>query len=190
MKFVFIIYSHVVKVLFSCFFYGSMLAILQFFRHINGKAVVLMRQIAIQNTAMNQMRMQAFCNLSDEFDRMAGLYIKVSELMSQLIQMFSLSLAFGFMDAFLIILSEIYNMYSVAIKQFGTNSAEETAIQFLRVFSFNTLYCLELWSVVNISRQVMKEGKRTAEVMHGQLNYGVDVRLQQSVSFIYIDHNW
>lgn len=183
MKFALVVYTHMVKALFSCFFFGSMLAILQFFRHINEKAVELMRQIAILNVATHQMRMQTFCNLSDEIDRMATLYVSVSELMGQLIKMFSMSLAFGFMDAFLIILSKIYNMYSDEIKQLSTISAADTILKFVNQFSFITFYCIELYSVVNISRQVMNEGKRTAEVLHGQLNYGVDVRLQQSVSF-------
>lgn len=186
LKFVLILYTHMAKALFSCFFFGSMLAILQFFRHINEKAVILMRQIAVLNEATHHMRMQTFCNLSDEFDRMAKLYVSVSALMSQLINMFSISLVFGFMDAFIIILSEMYNLYSSAIKQMGINSTEEIILQVVKVFSFITFYCLELYSVVDISRQVIKEGKRTAEVIHGQLNYGVDVRLQKSVSFICI----
>lgn len=189
MKFCFIVYTHMVKALYSCFFFGSMLAIVQNFRHINENAVDLMHQIAILNEATHQIRMQAFCNLSDKFDRMSRIYDSVSELMSQLVEMFSISLMFGFFDTFMIILFKIYNIYSDVLKQLDTISTTDTMLKLVNQFSFLTFYCLELWSVVNISRLVMKEGKRTAEVMHCQLNYGVDVRLQQSVSFIYIDNN-
>lgn len=103
-------YSHIVSpIITGIFYYGGMLIVLQFYRILNEQILLWMSSIKnVDNRkATSHMRMQFFCEISDNIDEASIFYSDITEYTAKVNRLFQLQIILTVMSSFFLITSNV-----------------------------------------------------------------------------------
>lgn len=175
-----LVYSHWISVMITSMFLCGLYIMWQFYRLLNQKLKQCMAKIKrMQTSKMCKMRMQHFCDLSDDIDRLACLYSRCLNFTSQMNQYFSATLFMTIAYAFVLIVSQLFFIYDQLTKVVtGTSSATSD----LYICGWILLYYIfDVYSIVSLSNALINEALQTGKMLY-ILDDDIDDRLSRSVS--------
>ena len=101
-------YGHILILSFGYIYYITLLFVFQCYRIINEN---LLRQLKclmeISESGRKQMKMQEYCNLSDELDEISKLYDKTTDFLSVALKLHSKTVILTVLESFVIVLSQV-----------------------------------------------------------------------------------
>lgn len=182
-----IIFSHYVGALLSSMYFCGMFVVLQFYLTLNNKLHSCITSIEhVKNSKAHQIRMQQFCDLSDDIDRLANLYERCLVFTERMNGYFTVSVYFALAHAFASVLTELYFIYQMLAKIAMAQPVHW--IIPIRDFGFLGIYVIEICFMVCVSNAVIDEGRSTGGILFSTVK-GIDERLNRSVSVILISKN-
>lgn len=106
-------YSNYILTIITFMYFWHMLIVAQFYRNFNRKIELLLKQlngmVKLNNDANKyQMKMQIFCNMSDEIDRIIILYEWTTNYTKMIVNCYSIQLILLLLDSFVSVLSQVW----------------------------------------------------------------------------------
>lgn len=175
-----IAYSYYVGLMMSSTFFCASFVVWQFFLMLNQKLKRCMAEVKIVTSSKTcQMRMQRFCVLSDQIDRLACLYARCLEFTEQMNKYFSATLLVIIAYAFAVILSQLFFIYGMIARLVMGTSTDSSAI--FTCGAVVLFYTVDIYFVVSISNEVINAGRQPGTMLYS-LGNDIDDRLNRSVS--------
>lgn len=177
-----LLYSNWTSLLMSSTIFCGLFVIWQFYLMLNHKLKQCMAEVKEVSTMgkAQQMRMQRFCDLSDDIDRLGCLHARCLTLTEQMNQFFSATLFVTLFYAFVVTLSQLFFIYGmIARKVMGLNvdTMNDMYSSCLRTL----FYTLEIYFIVSVSNEVINEGRKPGLMLFFSAE-DIDDRLSRSVS--------
>lgn len=176
-----LLYSHWTGALMSSTIFCGLFVVWQFYLTLNnkiGQCMAEVKAVTVSNQGQ-QMRMQRFCELSDEIDRLACLYARCSVFTEQMNKYFSVTLFVTIAYAFAIILAQLFFIYGTIVRLVtGIPSAMGEIYICGAVLLF---YSIEIYFIVSVSSNVINNGRQPGMMLYS-LGDDIDARLNRSVS--------
>lgn len=174
-------YSHLIGTIMSSSFFCSVFVIWQFYVILNRKLRLCMHNMKIEatSTLSSQMRMQRYCVLSDDIDRLANLYDRCLVFTGQVNGYFSAPLFLTVAYAFGVILSQLFFIYGNLAKMFVNQPVNW--FEMAKDFWFAVYYIMEMYFIIGVSNELVNEGRVTGTMLHSSVR-NIDDRLNRSVS--------
>lgn len=142
-------YSLCFQAVVSAVHFTVFLMIVQFIRHINQGLVVCLKRIediSHRKTRRSNMRMQMFCDVSDQIDELAALYKCITNCNEQFCKVFSISILVSIINSFVFALASVLMsvLFSskTQIKPLVFCSYSMSTLNFERYFEI-TLWCIQ-----------------------------------------------
>lgn len=102
------LYVHVISATRSSLFYCGLFIAWQFYLHLNGKLKQVLKSLEnINYVKKNQMKIQIFCDLSDDVDQLAYLHNKCLQFTENIGKLFSIHIFATIFYGFLVILGQV-----------------------------------------------------------------------------------
>lgn len=176
-----LLYSHWTVAMMSSTIFSGLFVVWQFYLALNNKLRQCMAKVkaVTASNKIQQMRMQRFCDLSDEIDRLACLYARCSVLTEQMNKYFSVTLFVTIAYTFGIILSQLFFIYSV-IAKLVTGISSDTA-EMYRCGVIILYYSMDIYFIVSVSGHVANAGRQPGMMLYS-MEDDIDARLNRSVS--------
>lgn len=110
----YMISSNIIKTSISCIYFGSMIIIMQFYNVVNKNISKMMHNVLQMDKLQgkNKIKMQVFCNFSDELDRISKIFDHVTSFLNKQLQFFTMQLLLLIIDSFCCILYEVSEITS------------------------------------------------------------------------------
>lgn len=176
-------YSHWISVMMSSTIFCGLFIVWQFYWMLNQELRRCMDELKMVNTSKaSHMRMQRFCDLSDDIDRLSCLYSRCLVFTEQINKYFSVMLFMTIGYGFAVILSQLFFIYGIISRRL-TGSVDSSDI-FSYLVSCGVVilfYSVDIYFIVSVSNEVYNEG-RTPGLMLYSLGDDIDDRLYRSVS--------
>lgn len=175
------IYSHLVGTIISTSFFCSAFIVWQFYIILNRKLRLCMDDVRREasSSLSKKIRMQKFCELSDEIDRLAQLYDRCLVFNKQVNGYFSAPLFLTVSYAFAVILTQLFFMYG-NLAQIMVNLPIDW-IAMAKDFGFAVFYIMEMYFIVSVSNELIIEGRLTGTMLYSSV-LNIDDRVNRSVS--------
>lgn len=105
------IYSNVMAIIFTNIYFCGMLVMLQFYRNLNKQLKNCMKSLKIiSQSKMNRIKMQMYCDISDDIDMISIMYSRVTDVTSRLNTFFSIPVLLTILnDSMITLFAVIYN---------------------------------------------------------------------------------
>lgn len=172
--FLLIQYSNFMLTFVTAIYFWNMQFMAQFYRNLNGKLATILAQLKVVHVDKNQMRMQTFCDISDEIDQIAVFYEWLTRYTKVVVESNSVQLILLMMDGFVSILSQVscelaqngknnnffyipiqlFNFYTDFLKPNQNPGSFINAVNDFAMFSF---YAIEIYFMTTISSSVANE---------------------------------
>lgn len=175
------IYSHLVGTFISTSFFCSVFVLWQFYLILNRKLRRCMDDVKIEatSTLSSQMRMQRYCTLSDDIDRLANLYDRCLKFTAQVNGYFSAPLFLTISYAFAVILTQLFFIYGNLV-QIVVNQPIDWC-EIAKDFWFAVFYIMEVYFIIGVSNELINEGRLAGTMLYSSVR-NIDDRLNRSVS--------
>lgn len=175
-------FSHWISVLMSSTVFCAIFIIWQFYLILNEKLMLCMAEVKIltSSKASSQMRMQRFCDLSDEIDRLACLYARCLVFTEQMNKYLSVALFMILAYAFATILSQLFFIYGM-IARLVTGVSSDTS-DIYTCGAVILFYSVDIYFIVSVSNKLINAGRQPGMMLYS-LGDDIDIRLNRSVSF-------
>lgn len=176
-----LVYSHWVSVMMSSTFFCGIFIVWQFYLILNQKLMRCMAEVKTLTSSSKtcQMRMQRFCDLSDEIDRLSCLYARCLVFTEQMNSYFSAALFMIIAYAFAAILSQLFFAYGMIARLVTDVSSDTSEIYACgAVFLF---YSVDVYFIVSVSNEVLNAGREPGMMLYS-FGDDIDERLNRSVS--------
>lgn len=175
-----LIYNQWISILMSSSIFCGIFIIWQFYLMLNQKLLRCMADVKIVTSSKpSPMRMQRFCDLSDEIDRLACLYSRCLVLTEKLNKYFSVPLFTIIAYSVAVILFELFRIYGMLARLvLGVSSdTDEMHISVAIVL----LYGVDIFFIVSVSNELFNAGCQPGMILYS-LGNDIDDRLDRSVS--------
>lgn len=104
----YVILSNIVKTTINNIYFASMLIVMQFYTVVNKKVSKIMQNVLqMGEDGKSKLKMQAFCDFSDELDRISNIFDDVTTFLNKQLRFFSLQLLLLIIDCFCSVLYEV-----------------------------------------------------------------------------------
>lgn len=177
---VLLVYNQWISILMASTIFCGIFTIWQFYLILNQKLIRCMTEMKVVSSSKpSQMRMQRFCDLSDEIDRLACLYSRCLVFTEQLNKYFSAALFTIIAYASAVILFELFLIYGTLAKLVMGVSPNTNEI--CVSVSIVLFYAVDIFFIVRVSNELSNAGSQPGMILYTFGN-DIDDRLNRSVS--------
>lgn len=109
-KYIFIVYVHIIKLYFGLIYFCGLLFSYQMYCILNVNVNRVVNDIVSVSGCIGkkQMKMQMYCTLSDCIDEIGVYFVKISDFLNDLMNLYSMPLIVCLLDSFIVILNEVH----------------------------------------------------------------------------------
>lgn len=176
--------SHWIGIMMSSTIFCGLFIVRHFYWMLNMNLRRCMSELKMVTTSKAcHMRMQRFCDLSDDIDRLACLYARCLVFTEQMNKYFSVTIFMTIGYAFALILSQLFFIYST-ISRIMTANIVDSSDNYLYVGSCGSIilfYSVDIYFIVSVSNDISKAGRKPGLMLYS-LGEDIDDRLHRSVS--------
>lgn len=174
------IYNQWISILMASTIFCGIFIIWLFYLMLNQKLIRCMAEVKMVSSSKPiQTRMQRFCDLSDEIDRLACLYSRCLVFTEHLNQYFSAALFTIISYAFAVILFELFVIYGMLARLVMGVSSDTNEIYISGAIVL--FYAVDIFFIVRVSNELSNAGLQPGMILYSFGN-DIDDRLDQSVS--------